>query len=108
MKEADVRIISNSECERMISQQRPGWGGAINRKHICTLSPDRDACQGDSGGPLVTTEKGRLVQVGIVSFGMGCADARFPGVFTNVGQFLEWIRRMTEGEDVWNYGCKKI
>ena len=90
----------------MIAQQRPG--NRINRKHICALSPDADACQGDSGGPLVTTEKGRLVQVGIVSFGMGCADARFPGVFTNVGQFLEWIRRMTEGEDVWNYGCKKI
>ena len=106
LKEADVQIISNSECERMITRQRSEYN--INRKHICALTPDTDACQGDSGGPLVTTEKGRWVQVGIVSFGEGCADTRFPGVYTNVGQFLDWIRLTTEDEDVWSYDCKKI
>jgi trypsin len=50
----------------------------------------KDACQGDSGGPLVKT--GSDEQVGIVSFGEGCARANFPGIYTkvsNYGSFIE-------------------
>ncbi|KZR99274.1 Transmembrane Protease serine 9, partial [Daphnia magna] len=49
---------------------------------------------GDSGGPLIiqATPNSRWIQVGIVSFGIGCARAEYPGVFTRVSAFRFWIR----------------
>ncbi|MDC0712356.1 serine protease [Stigmatella sp. ncwal1] len=46
-----------------------------------------DACQGDSGGPLVIN--GTLV--GITSWGRGCARANYPGIYTRVGNYVDWI-----------------
>ncbi|KNC28397.1 Trypsin eta, partial [Lucilia cuprina] len=48
-----------------------------------------DACSGDSGGPLVCNNK----LVGIVSFGLGCAIPGYPGVYTNVAYYYDWIRK---------------
>ena len=65
---------------------------AIGKTSLCASSPKaRDACQGDSGGPLLVDEGYRLLQVGIVSFGYGCAVPGFAGVYTRVSSFSDWI-----------------
>ncbi|MDT4994353.1 MAG: hypothetical protein QOH97_4245 [Actinoplanes sp.] len=47
-----------------------------------------DTCQGDSGGPMVRrTSKGALVQVGITSWGLGCARPGYPGVYSQISTF---------------------
>jgi len=54
-----------------------------------------DACQGDSGGPLVTSSSSGKVQIGIVSWGLGCALPGKPGVYTRISRYLDWIRQTT-------------
>ncbi|XP_075975633.1 trypsin CFT-1-like isoform X2 [Anticarsia gemmatalis] len=48
----------------------------------------RDQCQGDSGGPLYHNR----VVVGVCSWGLGCADAFFPGVNARVSRYTSWIQ----------------
>jgi secreted trypsin-like serine protease len=50
--------------------------------------------QGDSGGPLVikNATSGVATVVGVVSFGIGCGQPNYYGVYTDVFQFLPWIR----------------
>lgn len=52
--------------------------------------------QGDSGGPLVTVGSDMVwVQLGVVSFGIGCALPMVPGVYARVSQFQDWISGVT-------------
>ena len=45
----------------------------------------------DSGGPLMVEEGNRHSVIGIVSWGLGCAQPGLPGVYTIVQEYLHWI-----------------
>jgi trypsin len=64
---------------------------------VCAQALLKDSCQGDSGGPLFATTSTGPVQVGIVSYGMGCAIPYFPGVYSevNAASIRNWIRTTT-------------
>lgn len=60
---------------------------------ICAGTPygsPKDSCQGDSGGPLVCDEK---ILVGITSNGRECALPNFPGIYTEVFAYRNWIQK---------------
>ncbi|KAI4489475.1 hypothetical protein M0802_011087 [Mischocyttarus mexicanus] len=88
LREVRVPIISNSNCSYLYKRA----GRVITSRMLCAGYLNfggKDACQGDSGGPLV--QQGKLI--GIVSWGYGCAEPAFPGVYTRVAAFRSWIAR---------------
>nr|XP_057922678.1 complement factor I-like isoform X1 [Doryrhamphus excisus] len=60
------------------------------------LDGNVDSCQGDSGGPLVCEDHlGVSYLWGVVSWGEKCGEPGFPGVYTQVAHYFEWIRLHT-------------
>ncbi|CAH4032287.1 phenoloxidase-activating enzyme-like [Pieris brassicae] len=58
----------------------------------------KDTCNGDSGGPLMYEVSPSFVIIGVLSFGYReCGIAGWPSVYTNVFQYIKWIRDVTEG-----------
>jgi secreted trypsin-like serine protease len=52
-----------------------------------------DCLQGDSGGPLIFPKNENFYLIGVVSYGYKCAEPGFPGVYTKVALYNNWIRR---------------
>jgi secreted trypsin-like serine protease len=86
---AQVPFVSDTQCAAAYR------GDFVASKMLCAgnlASGGVDTCQGDSGGPMVKRNAaGAWVQVGIVSFGQGCARPRYPGVYTEVSTFAAEI-----------------
>jgi len=85
----NVPAMTNAEC------RDTGYGESqITDAMLCAGHIDAggvDSCQGDSGGPLTYTTGGKTYVVGVVSWGVGCAWANYPGVYARVTHVRDWI-----------------
>merc|ERR1712135_218683 len=80
-----TKIVDNKTCN-----DRQHYNGGIEDGMFCAGELNvggKDACQGDSGGPV--TLNGNVV--GAVSWGQGCALPKYPGVYTDVAMYVDWI-----------------
>lgn len=92
LQKVSVNTVNQATCDSQYRQSPSGI--RVNENMLCASAIGRDACQGDSGGPLMISSGGfypRYFLAGITSFGEGCADSNFPGVYTRISKYIEWI-----------------
>ncbi|WP_238014192.1 serine protease [Dactylosporangium sp. AC04546] len=84
---ATVPYVPDSTCDN-------SYPDLIPTDEICAgyTAGGVDTCQGDSGGPMFRRDASNAwIQVGIVSWGNGCARPNYPGVYTEVSTFASAI-----------------
>ncbi|CAF0947204.1 unnamed protein product [Brachionus calyciflorus] len=92
-----LTIYNSSMCSLVGEGSRKNWN-----TQICAgeYLGGKDTCQGDSGGPLFVKDyvNGVLkyILVGITSYGNGCGNYRYPGIYTKVSAYLSWIKQNME------------
>ncbi|XP_030388190.1 trypsin alpha-3 [Scaptodrosophila lebanonensis] len=88
LRYADVSYVPTTLCRRAYRKVLP-----VTQRMLCAARDGADSCQGDSGGPLVGYQPGetRGKLYGIVSWGIGCAQRSYPGVYTSVMALRTWI-----------------
>ena len=94
----DVPLFDSNRCDGAMREalRRQGHntnGFQLSRSELCAGGEKgKDACDGDGGAPLVCEAKsGRWYVVGLVTWGVGCADQNVPGVYANVHSMLDFI-----------------
>ncbi|KAL7466479.1 hypothetical protein ACHAXS_006787 [Conticribra weissflogii] len=99
-----VTVMDNDDCresEGKIGSWEESYKDYITDNMLCARDDGQDSCQGDSGGPLIlrgnASDGSKDVQVGIVSWGIGCAEKSFPGVYARVSKAYDWIQSNTCG-----------
>jgi secreted trypsin-like serine protease len=100
--EVGFPLVDRDSCTRILAKH---YGNTISRvidaATICAgdTKGGKDSCNGDSGGPLVIkaadlkADERRAVQVGVVSWGPGCAQPDTVGVYASVANFEPWIKQ---------------
>ncbi|MEV4945884.1 serine protease [Streptomyces sp. NPDC053755] len=89
LRKATVPFVSDASCQASYGSD------LVPSEELCAgyNQGGVDTCQGDSGGPMFRRDNaGAWIQVGIVSWGEGCARPGYPGVYTEVSTFATAIK----------------
>nr|XP_046465268.1 trypsin beta-like [Neodiprion pinetum] len=92
MRQVWVTVLDHDQCIKLLDNVTKAL--QVSDTHFCAayLQGGRDACQGDSGGPITIGNS----LAGIVSWGVGCAKKMVPAFYTDVSQFVPWMRNVTK------------
>ena len=93
LRQVDVPVIPNATCKAFSRYD------TVTDNMICAgfTEGGKDSCQGDSGGPLFAKVGGTTYHMGVVSWGIGCARANAPGVYTKLVNYLPWLAEQSGG-----------
>ena len=106
LQEARVPIVEDSVAAEAYPYLVPGvdqlFGGFESGTQVGAAYPQGgvDTCQGDSGGPLlVPAPSGGFRLVGDTSYGAGCAEPGYPGIYGRIADptLRNWIASVAPG-----------
>ncbi|XP_060870727.1 venom protease-like [Metopolophium dirhodum] len=84
----ELSAVDNAECIQKFNRFRVD----IYDTQLCAEQKERDGCKADSGGPLMWSNGFQYYLVGVMSFKhKNCDVSGYPGVYSKVTSFLEWI-----------------
>jgi len=102
LRSANVRYVTDAQCRQSYNGAGSigsifginfGGNAYIDDDMMCAFDERADSCGGDSGGPLLI--KGATAAddelVGLVSWGVGCANGNYPGVYARISHQYDWI-----------------
>ncbi|XP_033642455.1 mite allergen Der f 3-like [Asterias rubens] len=99
LRQVVVTAVRRKHCKNVYTP----IGAPVSGNMFCAAAPGKDSCAHDSGGPAVigyneNMHVNGVTLAGIVSWGFGCADPVYPGVYTRISKYCDWISNMSEGD----------
>ena len=96
LQEVVLKYLPNDTCKTSrgwIDGVLYSYASFVQDSMLCAWDEGKDACVGDSGGPIIVSgdDAATDVQVGVVSYGVGCASPDFPGIYSRLSDQMEWI-----------------
>ncbi len=92
LQEAQVPIVSNETCNDAYNKSF-FYDNPITSTMLCAgyAQGGTDSCSGDSGGPLMINLDGEWNLAGLVSWGEGCAEPGYYGVYSRISVLSRFI-----------------
>lgn len=97
LMDVEVTVQDRALCESNYQAVLPA--SRITENMFCAGEPagGKDSCQGDSGGFIgAPLGDGKFAQLGIVSWGIGCARPSLFGVYTRVSRYQAWVNEVMQ------------
>ena len=100
LQQVQVPLVDKDTCQTQLDNS--GFSGVpqIDSSMFCAgySAGGKDACQADSGGPIFHQDPttGEATLLGVVSWGIVCAEKNQAGVYGDVSQALDWINSLIE------------
>ncbi|CAG7728701.1 unnamed protein product [Allacma fusca] len=93
LQKLEVPIIDAQKCQELMPT-------TLTQRMMCAgfETGGKDACMGDSGGPLSLKDPKtkQWTQIGVVSWGEGCARKGRPGIYSRLTELVQWVYKNTE------------
>ncbi|XP_021706592.1 proclotting enzyme isoform X2 [Aedes aegypti] len=108
LKSIDLPYVQKPDCEKALRRATRNNKFKLHSSFICAGGEDGvDTCQGDAGSPIIfpipDDPESRYYAVGMVAWGVGCGRSGTPSVYTDIGQFREWIDEELANESLSMY-----
>ncbi|XP_022088735.1 uncharacterized protein LOC110978224 [Acanthaster planci] len=97
-QESEIHLLPQQDCIWLLGGFKD-TDIPINNIMCAEGQDGQSPCRGDSGGALVCRNRhGIWHEVGIISIGFGCSSAIYPGFFTRISSYIDFISSTINGE----------